>query len=132
MPKTKPFSQLTENLNADPARRARVEEHKRVMLSELRRSLKLTQTDLASQLHVSQRGVSHIENEPNPRLSTLADYVVALGGHLELRAVFDEEAVELVLPLVLRATAEPATHAPSAQASAERLRASEQLRTQLE
>ena len=98
MPKTKPFSQLADKINADPERRARVEEHKRVMLSELRQSLDLTQTELAEELQISQRSVSHVEHEPNPRLGTLSDYVNALGGHLELRAVFGDRTVELDLP----------------------------------
>jgi DNA-binding XRE family transcriptional regulator len=94
-PKTKPFRQLADKINADHARRARVDEHKRLMLAELRQSLDLTQTELAETLDVSQRGVSHIEHEANPRLGTLADYVDALGGRLELRAVFDDRTVEL-------------------------------------
>jgi DNA-binding XRE family transcriptional regulator len=98
MPKTKPFRQLAEKIDADPARRARVDEHKRVMLAELRQSLDLTQTELAETLQVTQRGVSHVEHEANPRLATLSDYVNALGGHLELRAVFDDRTVELSLP----------------------------------
>jgi DNA-binding XRE family transcriptional regulator len=99
-PKTKPFRQLADKIDADPARRARVDEHKRVMLAELRQSLDLTQTELAETLDVSQRGVSHVEHEANPRLGTLADYVDALGGRLELRAVFDDRTVELTLPTV--------------------------------
>jgi DNA-binding XRE family transcriptional regulator len=99
-PKTKPFRQLADKINANPARRARVDEHKRVMLAELRQSLDLTQTELAETLDVSQRGVSHVEHEANPRLGTLADYVDALGGRLELRAVFDDRTVELTLPTV--------------------------------
>lgn len=99
-PKTKPFRQLADKINADPARRARVDAHKRVMLAELRQSLDLTQTELAETLDVSQRGVSHVEHEANPRLGTLADYVDALGGRLELRAVFDDRTVELTLPTV--------------------------------
>jgi hypothetical protein len=71
MPKTKPFRQLVEKSNADPARRV---------------------------LELSQRGISHIETEPNPRLATLDGYVRALGGHLELRAVFEDRTVELALP----------------------------------
>lgn len=98
MPKTKPFRPLADKIDADPERRARVEEHKRVMLAELRQSLDLTQTELAELLHVSQRGVSHVEHEANPRLGTLAEYVNALGGRLELRAVFDDQTVELSLP----------------------------------
>ena len=98
MPKTKPFRQLAEKIDADPTRRARVDEHKRAMLAELRQSLDLTQTELAEALDVTQRGISHIEREPNPRLATLAGYVNALGGRLELRAVFDDRTIELTLP----------------------------------
>ena|SRR5450755_4072530 len=97
-PETKPFRQQADKINADPARRARVDEHKRVMLAELRQSLDLTQTELAETLQISQRGVSHVEHEANPRLGTLADYVDALGGRLELRAEFDDRTVELTLP----------------------------------
>lgn len=97
-PKTKPFHQLAAPIDANPERRSRVEEHKRAMLGELRRSLDLTQTQLAETLELSQRGVSHIESEPNPRLGTLDSYVRALGGHLELRAVFEDHTVELALP----------------------------------
>lgn len=100
MPHTKSFRRLADPIDQHPARRARVDEHKRAMLAELRQSLDLTQTQLAESLEVSQRGVSHIEHESNPRLSTLASYVRALGGHLELRAVFDDHAVELTLPTV--------------------------------
>jgi len=97
-PKTKSFHQLAEKMDADPERRARVDEHKRAMLAELRQSLDLTQTELAESLDVSQRGVSHIESESNPRLGTLAGYVSALGGQLELRAVFEDRTVELTSP----------------------------------
>jgi len=97
-PKSKSFRQLAEKIDADPVRRARVDEHKEAMLAELRQSLDLTQTQLAEVLQVSQRGVSHIESEGNLRLATLAGYVNALGGHLELRAVFEDRTVELTFP----------------------------------
>ena len=98
MARSKSFRQLAKKIDADPERRARVEEHKRVMLAELRQELDLTQTDLAEQLHVTQRGVSHVEHEPNPRVGTVSDYVAALGGRLELRAVFEDRTVDLTLP----------------------------------
>jgi DNA-binding XRE family transcriptional regulator len=98
MAPSKSFRQLAEKIDADPERRARVEEHKRVMLAELRQELDLTQTELAEQLHVTQRGVSHVEHEPNPRVGTVSDYVAALGGRLELHAVFDDRTVDLALP----------------------------------
>ena len=45
----------------------------------------------------TQRAVSHVEHEPNPRVATIAAYVQALGGRLELRAVFADRAVALKL-----------------------------------
>ena len=99
MASTKSFRRLAEQIDADPDRRARVEEHKQAMLAELRRDLDLTQTQIAEQLNITQRGVSHVEHEPNPRVGTVSDYVEALGGRLELRAVFKERTVDLVLPL---------------------------------
>jgi hypothetical protein len=57
----------------------------------------VTQVQLAGRLAVSQRSVSHAEHEPNPRVATLRSYVEALGGRLELYAVFDEDRTEVVL-----------------------------------
>jgi DNA-binding XRE family transcriptional regulator len=99
MARTKSFRRLAEQIDSDPERRARVEEHKQAMLAELRQELDLTQTELAEQLNITQRGVSHVEHEPNPRVGTVSDYVEALGGRLELRAVFEERTVNLALPL---------------------------------
>jgi hypothetical protein len=41
--------------------------------------------------------VSHLEHETNPRVATIASYVAALGGRLELRAVFEDRAVPIKL-----------------------------------
>lgn len=41
------------------------------------------------------RCASRIERSDNLYLSTLADYVDALGGHLEINAVFDDNVVSL-------------------------------------
>jgi predicted transcriptional regulator len=67
-------------------------------LAELRRELDLTQVQFANRMAVSQRAISHIEHEPNPRVGTLSAYVRALGGHLELRAVLEDRTVDLSLP----------------------------------
>lgn len=92
------FAELAEAIDRDPARRARVEQHKAAMLAELRRELDITQVQLAERLEVTQRNVSHVEHEPNPRLATLSAYITALGGHLELRAVFEDRTVPITLP----------------------------------
>lgn len=92
----KGFDELRKQIDADPARRANVEEHKTAMLGELRRKLDLTQAIVADRLDVTQENVSQIERgEADVRLSTLNRYVEALGGRLEVRAAFPEETVAL-------------------------------------
>ncbi|MGI8461027.1 MAG: XRE family transcriptional regulator [Solirubrobacterales bacterium] len=58
-------------------------------LAEVRKALAMTQAQLASQLQVSQAQVSRIENQTDLFLSTLASYIEAMGGRLEISARFD-------------------------------------------
>jgi transcriptional regulator with XRE-family HTH domain len=67
-------------------------------LSELRTSRDVTQQALADALDVTQPNVSRIEHEDDVFLSTLRSYVEALGGRLEVRAVFDDLTVDLEVP----------------------------------
>jgi transcriptional regulator with XRE-family HTH domain len=48
------------------------------------------QSVLAKRLGVNQGQVSRIERQEDPRLSTLEKYIEALGGRLELVAVFED------------------------------------------
>jgi transcriptional regulator with XRE-family HTH domain len=66
-------------------------------LAELRQHIGLTQVQLAERLTASQRAVSHLEHETNPRVATIASYLQGLGGRLELRAVFEDRAVAISL-----------------------------------
>jgi DNA-binding XRE family transcriptional regulator len=103
-PKTKKFADLAAPLYADPASAARVRTEVQAVLAamrlaELRESRGLTQSQLAEQLGVSQVNVSRIERAEDTQLSTISRYVEGLGGHLELRAIFDgEQTVPLALP----------------------------------
>lgn len=63
-------------------------------LGELRRSREMTQVQLARRLAVSQATVSKFEKS-NPAVSTVKRYVEALGGQLEITAVFDDDRVLL-------------------------------------
>ena len=63
-------------------------------LGELRRSREVTQVQLARGLAVSQATVSKFEKS-NPAVSTVRRYVEALGGQLEITAVFDDDRVLL-------------------------------------
>jgi len=59
-------------------------------LEEVRRARQMTQVALAQILGVNQGEVSKIEHRTDVYLSTLAGYVEALGGRLEIRAVFPD------------------------------------------
>jgi transcriptional regulator with XRE-family HTH domain len=97
---------------ADPevARRAaeahaeldRREEDYRRTLAQLRNARRLTQAQLAGALGVSQAQVSRVENQADLYLSTLRSYVQAMGGELELRAVFpDGQASKITIAELL-------------------------------
>jgi len=65
----------------------------------VRKAREMTQVELAEKLGIDQAGVSAIENRSDLLLSTMAKYIRALGGELELRAVFPEMTFSLE-PLV--------------------------------
>ncbi len=86
---------------ADPDRRRRVEEGARrlladVALARVRRARGLTQEQLAAAMGKPQTTISRLERQSDLYLSTLRSYVEALGGELELRAVF---ADGLIVPI---------------------------------
>ena len=62
-------------------------------LAELRQLRELSQNEVAETLGMSQPRVSKIERQEDLYLSTLAEYVRALGGELEVAAVFGEDRV---------------------------------------
>ncbi|MGH3430908.1 MAG: helix-turn-helix domain-containing protein [Mycobacteriales bacterium] len=98
----KPYKQLRDKVRSDPARAARVDAHRQAMedgltLAEIREQRELTQTDIAGVLSTSQANISRIERQRDLYLSTLAQYVEALGGTLKVSAVFDDEEVEIAV-----------------------------------
>ena len=66
-------------------------------LREIRKARKLTQVAVAERLETTQANVSQLEARTDLYLSTLAGYVAALGGRLEVTAVFEGERYELKL-----------------------------------
>ena len=67
-------------------------------LAEIRGRRGLTQVDMARLLQVGQASVSKLERREDLYLSTLRDYVEALGGTLELSAVFPEGRISIATP----------------------------------
>ncbi|MGC9198943.1 MAG: XRE family transcriptional regulator [Acidobacteriaceae bacterium] len=69
----------------------------RMTLDELRKDRKLTQGRLARAMKMEQSEVSRLERRSEVKLGTLRNYLSALGGHVEVRAVFPDKSVEIVL-----------------------------------
>ena len=60
-------------------------------LFELRHQEAVSQAELAEQLDVTQGAISKLEHSDDVRVSTLRQYLEALGAKLELVAVFDDD-----------------------------------------
>lgn len=60
-------------------------------LYELRHAEAVSQVELAGRLEITQGAVSKFEHAEDVRISTLRQYLEALGARLELVAVFDDE-----------------------------------------
>jgi transcriptional regulator with XRE-family HTH domain len=83
-------------------------------LAEHRRTLGLSQTEVAARMGTSQSTVARLEaGEVDPRLSTLERYAQALGGRLEVELRFAPgEVVHLGGPVLSEPTATPRTTFP--------------------
>ncbi len=89
------WSELRSQTINTPEREAAITRERSLLdlehrLHEARRAIGMSQVEVAKELGVSQANVSRIERSGDLQLSTLDNYVRALGGHLELRAVFDD------------------------------------------
>ena len=94
----KNFKELQAKMS--PASRARSEAKAKQLardmaLDELRAARHLTQEHLARVLGVKQSAISKMERRTDVYVSTLADFIGAMGGTLEIRAVFPEGSVRI-------------------------------------
>ena len=60
-------------------------------LAERRRALELTQAQLAERMGITKSRVSQIERGEVSTVEAIARYVQALGGHLQIAAVFGDD-----------------------------------------
>ncbi len=95
---TRKFRELIDAMPAN--RRQKIAQRVRetiaaMPLDELRKARQMTQAKLAQSLGVNQGEVSKIEHRTDLYLSTLSEYVEALGGRLEIRAVFPDREVRI-------------------------------------
>jgi transcriptional regulator with XRE-family HTH domain len=92
------FGELIEKMPADS--RARVEARAARLiaeyaLGELREARAMTQARLAEILGKDQSVISRLEKRTDMYVSTLAEFIRAMGGELEIRAVFPEGSVKI-------------------------------------
>jgi transcriptional regulator with XRE-family HTH domain len=105
-----------------PAQRKKVEARAAQLMTEemtlrqLRQACRLTQQKVAKSLRIGQEGVSKIERRSDLLISTLREYVEAMGGQLSLVVEFpDREPVILSgITEVARDSKSDRKHAPAA------------------
>jgi DNA-binding XRE family transcriptional regulator len=72
------------------------EEYRGLVLAELREAQDLTQAQLAERLGIDQGAVSKIERRTDMYLSTLRNVIQAMGGQLELTALFPTGRIQVL------------------------------------
>lgn len=102
--KTKPFSELRKRMT--PERRAKSKARAQLMLLhlnllELKQSLDLTQDNLGTSLSTFDNALlkleNQLENQEDIQVSTLMEYIKALGGNLKIVADFPNQEEEIIL-----------------------------------
>ena len=71
-------------------------------LPELRRRFGLSQTEIAASIGTTQSGVSRMEHQSDIHVSTLNEYVRALGGRLRMTVEHGEDHSEIDIPSLRR------------------------------
>lgn len=87
----KAFKELRDRMSPEARRRSDAladELRKDIRLTELRQALGVSQEELASLLEKKQAAISRFERRSDMHISTLREFVAALGGKLEIIATF--------------------------------------------
>jgi transcriptional regulator with XRE-family HTH domain len=95
---TKYFKTLREKMSPESRARshALADKYRAEMpLDELREAREMTQIHLARILKVNQAAVSKLERRTDMYVSTLQDFVRAMGGELKITAHFPDGVVEI-------------------------------------
>jgi hypothetical protein len=92
------FQELQKKISVE--RRARVEEQVReaiqqMALGELRTAREFTPAELSQVLKVDQGSISKLERRTDMCIGTLRRYIEAMGGSLQIRAVFPDGEVQI-------------------------------------
>jgi transcriptional regulator with XRE-family HTH domain len=95
---SKPYSILREKMKS-VARKKASEKTKALLdampLQELRHARNLSQEQLAQTLSVKQAAVSKLEKRTDMYISTLRNFIKAMGGELKIIATFPDGSVQI-------------------------------------
>ena len=89
----RPLSELTRRLSKDTNAAASVKAARmltEMRLAELRKFRNTTQTDVADVLEMKQSSIAQLEKRDDIYISTLRNYLQALGGELEIAVHFSD------------------------------------------
>jgi DNA-binding XRE family transcriptional regulator len=92
----KKFNDLRKKMSHESQARAKAKTQillGEMALDELREARRLTQEQLAERFHVKQPAIAKIERRTDMYLSTLRGVIKAMGGDMEILAVFPEGRV---------------------------------------
>lgn len=90
---TKPLNELRKKIKPEvqaAAREKAVGIVTEMSLAEVRKSRGQNQAALAKNMSLAQPNISKIESRPDALISTLTQYIEALGGKLEIHATFPD------------------------------------------
>ena len=92
------FKELRDKMTPEAQSRSRAKAAvmiEEMALDELRAARQLTQEHLSKILGVNQSAISKLERRTDMYLSTLRDFIQAMGGKLEIRATFPDGDVRI-------------------------------------
>ena len=94
----KKFSTLRARMSSEAQSRAAARAQAMLLemqLQDIRKSRNVTQVELAHVLNVEQAAISKLENREDMYVSTLREYIRALGGELQLVAKFPDAEIKV-------------------------------------
>lgn len=94
----KKFSTLRARMSSEAQSRAAARAEAMLLemqLQDIRKSRNVTQVELAYVLNVEQAAISKLENREDMYVSTLREYIRALGGELQLVAKFPDAEIKV-------------------------------------
>ena len=92
------FKRLQARMSPRARRRSEAKANRMIRemaLDELREARQLTQEQLAAQLKIRQPAIAKLERRADMYLSTRRNVIRAMGGELDVRAVFPDGSVRI-------------------------------------